>query len=32
VHKPAYDARFDSSPLGVTSIADFGRRIRLASP
>ena len=32
VYKPAYDARFDGSPLGVTSATDFRRRVRLAVP
>jgi len=32
VYKPAYDARFDGSSLGVTSVADLRRRVRLAIP
>ena len=32
VYKPAYDARFDRSPLGVTSVTDFVRRVRAATP
>ena len=32
VYKPAYDARFDRSPLGVTSVGDLVRRVRLAAP
>ncbi len=32
VYRPIYDARFDSSPLGVTSVTDFVRRVRAATP
>jgi hypothetical protein len=32
VYKPAYDARFERSPLGVTSVGDLLRRVRLAAP
>ncbi len=32
VYKPAYDARFDGSPLGVTSVADLRRRIAESTP
>ena len=32
VYKPTYDARFDRSPLGVTSLGDLVRRVRLAAP
>ena len=32
VYRPIYDARFDRSPLGVTSVADFVRRVRVATP
>jgi hypothetical protein len=32
VYKPAYDARFDGESLGVTSVADLRRRVRLAIP
>jgi len=28
MYRPIYDARFDRSPLGVTSVADFVRRVR----
>ena len=32
VYRPIYDARFDRSPLGVTSVADFVRRVKTATP
>jgi hypothetical protein len=32
VYRPIYDARFDSSPLGVTSVTDFVHRVRAATP
>jgi hypothetical protein len=32
VYRPIYDARFDGSPIGVTSTADFVRRVRAATP
>ena len=32
VYRPIYDARFDRSPLGVTSVTDFVRRVRAATP
>jgi hypothetical protein len=32
VYRPIYDARFDSSPLGVTSVADFVHRVKAATP
>jgi hypothetical protein len=32
VYRPIYDARFDRSSLGVTSVADFAQRVRAASP
>ena len=32
VYRPIYDARFDRSPLGVTSTADFVHRVKTATP
>lgn len=32
VYRPTYDARFDGSPLGITSFSDLARRVRLGLP
>ena len=32
VYRPIYDARFDGSPLGVTSVANFVHRVKTATP